>query len=442
LARISTQERILNSLERCRSQSLQLVSGLTSHEMSIQVDELRGPLIWDLGHCAWFEELWILRKAFQEAASHDWSDTVYDNERNHKRSRQTMKLLRQEDLLHYMQDIRQRVLAQLEKADLSTDDPLFSNGFVFDLVLNHEMQHREVMIITLQQLLSFPLPAMEHSEPWSIQEADRHTYSPGEMVEIPAGAFMMGATHESFAYDNERPAHQVHVASFALDRFLTSNEDYLEFIEAGGYERRELWSDEGWQWIKFNQIFCPDFWRFDPHKGWVHKNFGGDVRPLDPEAPVCNISFHEADAYARFRDKRLPTEAEWEKAAAWDPDSQQSRRFPWGSNEFRPELANLNTSRWSPAKVWEYAAGESHYGVRQMIGSVFEWTATPFAAYPEFKAFPYKEYSEIFMNPQVKVLRGASWATDPESVRNSYRNFYLAHQRNVIAGVRLAKSLE
>jgi iron(II)-dependent oxidoreductase len=412
--------------------------------MSIQVDGLRGPLIWDLGHCAWFEELWVLRNAFHEPAVSPETDVIYDNERYHKRTRQTMRLLGGDALFTYMQAIRQRVLQRLEETVFPDDHPLLRGGFVFDLVLNHEMQHREIMIITLQQLLSFPLPAMQNSRTGvasAANQQDRSNYRPGMMIEIPAGEFLMGADHHDFAYDNERPAHRVFVPTFAIDKFLTSNGEYLEFIEAGGYQRREFWSDAGWNWIKTEQIVSPDYWRFDPQEGWVRKNFGGEIRPLDADEPVCNVSWHEAEAYAHFRGKRLPTEQEWEKAAAWNANRGTAQLYPWGQSPIGPERASTDARLWGPCKVWELPGGDSPYGVRQMLGNVFEWTSSPFLPYDGFQAHPYKEYSQIFMNPRFKVLRGASWATAANAIRNSYRNFYLPEHRNVIAGIRLARDL-
>lgn len=422
---------LISAFEDSRARLFQMIEDLDSTELTIQVDELRGPLIWDLGHIAWFEELWIARGTFGQKPLRNDADLYYDNERNHKRTRQTMPLLRENELYDYINRVRANSLSHLSACDFKTDNKLLNKGFVFHLALQHELQHHEIMMITLQQLLTRPLSLMATESRPLIHKSDRAEFSPGTMVEIPAGPFTLGATFEDFAYDNERPAQEIDVRTFHLDRFLTTNGEYIEFIEAGGYEKKAYWTDEGWTWIKANQIVAPDYWRFDPHAGWVRKGFGGAIRSLVLDEPVVNVSAHEADAYARFRGKRLPTEIEWEKAAG-------TTRYPWGDEAPTEQTACLAGHHWGPCPVWAYPAGDSIYGVRQLIGNVFEWTASPFAPYRSFQAFPYKEYSEIFMNPHFRVLRGASWATHPLSVRNTFRNFYLPHHRNVIAGIRLA----
>lgn len=434
----SLRKHLRAHFESSREWLNQLINSLKEEELTVQVDELRGPLIWDLGHIAWFEDLWIARNAFGLKPLRSEVDIYYDNERNHKRLRQTMPILQDGALYDYMRTIRQNTLLYLVNCDFDPGNKLLKNGFVFYLALHHELQHHEIMIITLQQLLTHSIAPMDASP---IEQSDRKGYEdfqPGATVEIPAGSFVLGAAHEDFAYDNERPAHEIDVPAFHIDRFLTTNADYIEFIEAGGYEKKGYWSDAGWQWIKANQIVAPEYWRFDPNEGWVRKGFGGAIRPIVPDEPVINVSAYEADAYALFRGKRLPTEVEWEKAASTDPGGHETRLDPWGNPEPTGLHAPLACRHWGPCPVWRYPEGESAYGVRQLMGNAFEWTASPFTPYRSFKAFPYQEYSQIFMNPHFRVLRGASWATHPLSARKTFRNFYLPHHRNVIAGIRLA----
>jgi len=434
------RKRLISQFEECRAQMINVFKGLTENETRIQVDELRGPLIWDLGHSAWFEELWILRNAFNEKKSWSHEDPCFDNELNHKRTRQTMRLPYAQELFDYAKNIRNRTLTRLEKTPFDDKNALLKNGFVFDLVLQHEHQHRELTFITLQQLLAFPHPSLSKGSFVSeINHQQKQEWNPGAMVEIPEGEFTLGALDTLFAYDNEKPAHQVTVSKFKMDQFKTSNKEFLEFINADGYNNQEFWTDKGWSWIKFNEVTCPDYWRNDPNTGWIRKGFGGKNNPLQLDHPVCNISWYEAMAYAKFRGKRLTTEAEWEWAAALENSDSTKRFYPWGEAPPTSTHANLDASRLGPCPVWDYADGDSSLGLRQMVGNVWEWTSSPFKPYQNFKAFPYPEYSEIFMRHQLKVLKGASWATSPTLVRNTFRNFYLPHHRHVIAGIRLVK---
>ncbi len=440
------KERLFNRLNSAHQQLLTLLQGLTENETRIQLDELRGPLVWDVGHSAWFEELWVLRNRFGEKESCPGSDLIFDNEKNHKRTRQVMKLPYGAELIGYREGIHQRTFYQLEKADFDSDNPLTKNGFVFDLVLNHELQHREIMVITLGSLLAFAHPAFPETNSLSSKEQGTpDKWFPGEMVEIPEGEFWMGASGSHFSYDNEKPAHLVFVPRFFMDRFKTSNQEYLEFIQAGGYRHRDYWTEEGWQWIQFNQVTSPDYWRYDPHEGWLRKSFGGKIMPLKLSEPVSHVSWHEAVAYARFRGKRLLTEEEWERAASLSNKGYETRIYPWGNTEpgLKEALLNLNglsASEGPLAPVWAYQERDNLLGVRQLIGNVWEWTSSPFKPYPGFKAYPYAEYSKIFMGDEFKILKGGSWATSPWTTRNTFRNFYLPHHRNVIAGIRLARS--
>ena len=244
----------------------------------------------------------------------------------------------------------------------------------------------------------------------------------------------MGDPGEGFAYDNERPRHEVELPAFEIDRLPVTNGDYLEFVEAGGYDDRRCWSPEGWEWIRETGTRRPLYWTEDGRE----RRFGsGD--PIDPSLPVMHVSWFEADAYARWRGKRLPTEAEWEKAAAWDPVDGKSRRYPWGDEPPEGRHANLDQTAFGPAPAGAHPAGESAYGVLGLIGDAWEWTASDFGPYPGFRAFPYEEYSSIFFGSDYKVLRGGSWATRPHVIRNTFRNWDFPRRRQIFAGFRCAR---
>jgi iron(II)-dependent oxidoreductase len=240
------------------------------------------------------------------------------------------------------------------------------------------------------------------------------------------------------ALDNERSAHEVDLPGFYLDKTPITNRAYMEFIEDGGYQREELWNREGREWIEKEGIYAPKHWyQKEPHSWWTQA-FGFD-RPVHPETPVVHVSWYEADAYARWAGKRLPTEAEWEKAASWNPETGTKRLYPWGDAPPTPELANLDQLAFGTAEVGAYPEGASAYGALGMIGDVWEWTASEFTAYPSFEAFPYREYSEVFFDDGYKVLRGGSWATRPGAIRNTFRNWDFPMRRQLFVGFRCAR---
>jgi iron(II)-dependent oxidoreductase len=253
-----------------------------------------------------------------------------------------------------------------------------------------------------------------------------------DMVRVDAGEFLMGAGDSGFAYDNERPRHEVRLDAFEIDRLPVTNGDFLAFIDAGGYERREWWSEEGWAWREAERVERPLFWTADGEEQWFDR-----VRPLDRALPVMHVSWHEADAYARSLGKRLPTEAEWEKAAGWDEAAGELREYPWGG-EPDDRYANLDQTAFGPARAGAYPRGASPYGALGMVGDAWEWTASSFEPYPGFRAFPYSEYSEIFFGDSFKVLRGGSWATRPRVASTTFRNWDYPQRRQIFCGFRCA----
>jgi iron(II)-dependent oxidoreductase len=257
------------------------------------------------------------------------------------------------------------------------------------------------------------------------------------MVLVDRGPFPLGAPRIPEAYDNERPVTWVDVDGFWIDTAPVSNGAYLAFMEAGGYECRDWWTDEGWAWRSEHDVRHPLGWRQD-EGGWVDVQFG-HVEPLVPSRPVQHVSWYEADACAGSVGKRLPTEVEWEKAAAWDPEVRVARRYPWGDRPPDARRANLDARTFAPAPIGAYPGGRSFYGCHQMIGDVWEWTASEFLPYPGFEAFPYPEYSEAHFGKGYRVLRGGSWATAAIVARNSFRNWDLPQRRQIFAGFRCAR---
>jgi iron(II)-dependent oxidoreductase len=255
-------------------------------------------------------------------------------------------------------------------------------------------------------------------------------------VLVPGGPFTMGTDHDPWALDNERPAHVVDVGPFSIDRFPVTNGEYTSFVADGGYTDPRWWTSAGWEWRGSAGLLRPQFW--DGHGG---RDRFGVVDALVASEPVQHVCWYEADAYARWVGKRLPTEAEWEKAASWTPDGVK-RRWPWGDDPPTPAHANLGQRHFGPTPLGSYPAGASAWGVEQLIGDVWEWTSSDFAPHPGFASFPYREYSEVFFGPEYKVLRGGSWATDPVAMRSTFRNWDFPIRRQIFAGFRCARSVE
>lgn len=426
--------RLANGLERYRSRTKRLIRPLSDDDVHRQYDPIMSPLVWDVGHVGNFEELWLLRQVGGRAAHDPRYDDIYNPFDNPRWTRGDLPILSRDEALEYLDEVRGDALTLLHQTDLEPTAPLLADGYVFEMVIQHEAQHQETMLQALDLRRDLSPYESARLEPAGLA----HQVDDTERVIIPEGGFTMGTDDTRVSYDNERPRHRVELPSFAIDRFPVTNRRYQRFIDAGGYERRELWSDEGWDYRSQLDGPWPQGWLPQLGGGWLVRRFGHIIE-VDPREPVQHVSFHEAQALARFEGGRLPSEEEWEKAAAWGPEATETRRYPWGSAAPEPALANLDWRRWGPAPVGSIPKSASAYGVEQLLGDVFEWTSSRFAPYPGFSSFPYPEYSEVFFDdPEYRVLRGASWATSTDVARNTFRNWDYRERRQIFAGIRLA----
>jgi len=434
LTESDARRRLAAGLEFYRNRTKALIGPLDDDDLHRQHDALMSPLVWDVGHVGNFEELWLLRE-LDGRAPHDLRyDQMYNPFDNPRWTRGDLPLLNRTEALDYIDEVRGDVLSILHKVELDPNQPLLHDGYVFQIVIQHEAQHQETILQALDlrdDIVPYPLATRTGvTSTRSVDDAAR--------VLIPGGPFLLGTDDITEAYDNERPRHPVEVETFAIDRFPVSNRRYAEFVEAGGYQRPELWTSEGWEQRTSIDVDAPQGWTRQIGGGWLIRRFG-HVIDLDPAEPVQHVSFHEAAAFARFSGGRLPTEAEWEKAAAWGPDATAPNIYPWGSAVPSSQLANVGHSWWGPAPVGSYPAGASAYGVEQLLGDVYEWTTSPFTGYPGYASFPYPEYSEVFFDdPEYRVLRGASWATSTDVTRNTFRNWDYQIRRQIFSGIRLA----
>ncbi len=415
-------EDVVRGLERARSRTLELTD-LDDPVLIAQHDPLMSPLVWDLAHVGQQEELWLLRAGdpARPGMLPPDVDSLYDAFKHRRADRPMLPLLPPVQARAYDHEVRGRVLDLLERTPA---DDLFTAG----MVVQHEDQHDETMLATLQLRQGPPVLLERRPLPGGRQVGEARCL-------VPEGEFVLGvdAATEPFSLDNERPAHRVTVPAFWIGKVPVSNGQWREFMGDGGYDRRELWSAEGWAHRVEAGLDAPKFWSADG----TRRRFGIE-EDVPPGEPVQHVSYYEAEAYARWAGARLPTEIEWEKACAWDPRAGARRKWPWGSAPPSPELANLGGAGLRPAPVGAYPDGASAYGAEQMIGDVWEWTFSDFAPWPGFTPMIYRDYSLPFFGSDYKVLRGGSWAVAESTIRPSFRNWDYPIRRQIFTGLRLA----
>ncbi len=441
---------LVSALRETRSRTLALVGDLSDEQWLGPRLPIVNPLRWEIGHVAWFQEFWILRHFGKQSPILKNGDDHYDSARVGHDTRWDLPLLERAETLAYMQTVLERVI---EQANSAKPDMTVAQGYDADyflnLVLLHEQMHDEAITYT-RQTLSYPSPASDSdakqivNEARSPHDADRtqaNLFVPGD-AEFGGGKFILGSPScNRFVFDNEQLAHEVEIAPFLISRTAVSNLEFSDFVNDHGYQRRELWTAEGWQWRTSVRAEHPVYWFKEGNGRWLRRNFDEWVS-LDERLPVIHVNWFEADAYCRWAGRRLPTEAEWELAASIEPDgntTSHKRTFPWGDEALGSGRANLDSRALGCIPVDALPASDSASGCRQMIGNVWEWTASDFNAYPGFTAGPYKEYSEPWFGDH-KVLRGGCWATRSRLINNTYRNFYQPHRRDVWAGFRTCAS--
>ncbi|MFG2848587.1 ergothioneine biosynthesis protein EgtB [Kitasatospora sp. NPDC048296] len=429
------------ALAASRARTLALTDCLDEAELLAQHSRLMSPLAWDLAHVGNQEEIWLVRAAGGRRALRPDLDDIYDAFRHPRADRPALALLRPDDARRYLHRVREAatdVLASVPDADWDAPSPtgqqasLLARGFVFGMVAQHEQQHVETMLATHQ--LRTGIPVLDAPAP---PPAPADAASLPREVFVPGGPFVMGTDTDPWALDNERPAHVVDVPSFWLDTAPVSNTAYQEFIADGGYADPRWWTPEGWEHRQQAGLAAPLYWQRDG-RTWLRRRFGR-TEPVPPLEPVLHVCWYEADAYARWAGRRLPTEAEWEKAARHDPAAARSRRYPWGDTAPTEEHANLGQRHLQPAPVGSYPAGAAPSGARQLIGDVWEWTSSSFRPYPGFRAFPYREYSEVFFGPDYKVLRGGAFGVGQDACRATFRNWDYPIRRQIFSGFRTAR---
>lgn len=359
-------------VEEARSRTLQLEAATSEAELAVPRLAIVNPPLWELGHVGWFQEKWVLRHAAGRPPLRSDGDALYDSAAIPHDARWELALPGRAETVAYLREVERGVLALLARGA--------AERYFVELTVFHEDMHLEAMAFTRQTLARSapPPPAGAASSAGAELAGD---------VPVPGGSYLIGArAGDGFAFDNEKWAHPVALDPFAIARAPVSQARFAEFVEDGGYRRRELWGEAGWRWRASTGAATPVYWaRRD--SGWVRRDFDRWV-PLEPHRPMVHACWYEAEAWCRWAGRRLPSEAEWEAAAG---------AFAWGA-------------------VWE-------------------WTASDFLPYPGFSPDPYREYSQPWFGSH-KVLRGGSFATPRRLLGNTFRNFYTPDRRDPWAGFR------
>ncbi len=410
-------KQLVEWIQDARRRTLELIDDLDDEQLLGPRLTVVNPLLWEIGHVAWFHEKWVLRHARRRPPLRADGDALYDSAAVPHDPRWNLPLPSRADTLAYMRRVQEDIFEPLDRCEPTPDERYFLLLGVF-----HEDMHAEAFTMT-RQTLAYPRPRVRTAP----REGERGPL-PGDVV-LPGGAFALGARPEDgFVFDNEKWAHEVMLEPFAIARAPVTQAEFAAFVEEGGYRRPELWSADGERWRQKSHAEHPVYWRREGTGSWQRRDFDCWL-PLEPHHPMVHVNWHEAEAYCRWRGRRLPSEAEWEAAAT----AASGRRFSWGDEPPDTAHANLDGQALGCVDVSACSAGASRAGCRQMIGNVWEWTRSDFLPYPGFVVDPYKEYSAPWFGTH-KVLRGGSWATRGRLLRLTWRNFSSPRAQRSVCG--------
>ena len=426
-------ELIARQAQDAHNRTVALIEGLTADQLIGPLLPTVNPLRWEVGHAAYFYEYWVLRQHLKQAPIRSDSDALYDSITIAHDDRWHLPLPTMEETYRYMQLVLEKIKQSLSEGD----DPY--RDYLAQYAVFHQDMHNEAYTYT-RQTLNYPAPI------WAKDDYRNEDYPVTDTArlcadaKIPGGQFMLGASdQDGFVFDNEKWGHPVTVQPFSISKTAVSNEEFLAFVEADGYNKQEYWDEDGWRWRQKVNLAHPVYWRRRKAQ-WQQRQFDQWL-DLPLNAALIHVCWHEAQAYCRWAGRRLPTEAEWEVAASAEPSadglslSPVKRHFPWGAEPPRSDQANLDSYAMGTINVGALEAGDSAFGCRQMIGNVWEWTEDRFGPYPGFVADMYQGYSQpLFGN--TKVLRGGAWTTRARMIRNTWRTYYGPDRNDVFAGFR------
>ncbi len=424
---------LVEQFRETRSRTLELVKNLKKDDFVVQTASYMSPPKWHIGHVSWIYEA-IMSKLDKNYEFHSKEFSEYLNSYyqqfgvpHDKKLRGITSRPTVDEIFQYFNTINQKVEKFIGSRELSEDEKkLIIIGF------HHECQHQELLVYDLQHLLAEQYVPVRKNKIVKQQEKQK------EFVEINGGLYTMGYNGKNYCYDIELPEHKTYLKNFKMGIFPITNQEYLEFMNDGGYETYKYWLSDGWEKVKSNKWDSPMYWE-KVNDEWHVRDFLG-IRKINPNEPVSHVSYYEADAYCKWAGKRLPTEAEWEKASCWNEEKQEKTVFPWGNESPSEEKCNLLESyHWGCTEVGTYPNGTSPSGCQQMIGDVWEWTSSEFMGYPGFKS-GFDEYNDKWFTNQ-KVLRGGSFGTPKMSIRGSYRNFFRLDERWLFSGFRCVEDI-
>ena len=426
-----TKDYLVDILEDAHSRTIELLDGLNQDQMMGPRLPVVNPLLWEIGHVAWFTEQFILRKLHGLDPVRPDLDKVYDSIAIEHSVRWDLPLLQLNESLAYIDQIKNKIFDRLEEGKADEAD-----SFIYQFATFHQDMHNEAYSYS-RQTLAYPAPKFATTRNLALTEADTGPY-PGD-ADIPGGTFRLGSERDApFLFDNEKWAHDVTVYPFKIAKAPVTNEEFAAFVADDGYHRRDLWPDVAWGDLKASGQQHPIYWISDGPAKWLTRRFD-QVIDLPPYEPVVHVNWYEAMAYCEWAGRRLPTEMEWEVAAASEPDGvglgRTKRPYPWGHERDTTGKANLDGRSTGCVDVAAFAGGDSAWGCRQMLGNIWEWTSSTFEPYPGFSADAYRDYSEPVFYTR-KVLRGGSWATRSRMVNNTHRNFFTHERQDVLAGFR------
>lgn len=400
------KEKLAAEMGLVRQRTLALLGRVPDEYLKRRIHSFYSPIGWHFGHIGRTEEYWVLTEALGEPCLSDALSFLFaDLPENPKDNR--VNIPSKEEIVAYLYETRQRAILALDRSNIESTNPFLQDGYAWEFAIQHECQHQETILEMLQLIhKDSPVASSDAPFPWKPGVDDR-------FIEVKGGEFEMGSG-DIHGYDNEKPAHFVRVSPFLIAAHAVTAYQWSQFIAEGCYSKRDLWSEEGWAWKELESVTAPEYWVMQDGGHFIEGAYGR--RPIHPDEPAMSLSWYEADAYARWKGKRLPTEVEWEYAASL------------GS------VPGSSLIQWQPAQV-------SSEPISNAAGKAWEWTSSKFLPYNGFRAFPYDGYSKDHMKGQHYVCRGGSWATAPRILRRSFRNWYVPTYRQGFLGLRLADDI-
>ena len=417
---ILSREYLLNRFKAVRDFSLEICKPLITEDYVIQSMPDVSPTKWHLSHTSWFFETFVLKEASGNYKSlHPQYAYLFNSyyiqagKRFERPKRGLLSRPSVKEVFQYREYVDRNMFEFLENSD---EETFRKSAPVIEIGLHHEQQHQELMLTDIKHVFSInPL----HPVYTNIEDKRIGNIPPVNWIPFEEGIYKIGHAGKSFSYDNETPHHKEFVETFSLASRLITNNEYIKFIDDGGYKKPELWLSDGAAILAAEKWNAPLYWEKVDGEWWNFKLTG--FKKVNPDEPVCHISFYEADAFSRWAGARLPTETEWEIAAS---DQEIKGNF-------------VENNNFHPAPV-----SEEKNELKQMFGDVWEWTRSSYSPYPGYKTLPgaLGEYNGKFMSGQM-VLRGGSCATSVTHIRKTYRNFFPPDARWQFMGIRLAKDI-